>query len=269
MANNIDVKTIEDKTILDAAATLLTADVTTAGTVAGTGAVTVVKHNGALNLITLRYRLKDVADQGREGGVQGRRRRVPGGLAHHRIRHADRARQGDRVARPGRRRRSPSAPTVETVNVDLPRIAMYTTWANTEKVGWVRLAFDRWEIPFDLIHKDHVQAGANLRVEVRRDRDAAPDAKRQVDRLRAAEAVEAAALQEERQVQVAGHLRGNRRCARRHGAGGRGGVPEVRGGGRRAGDVRRGELLPRRVRHREGRRRADSGDRASTRRGRT
>jgi hypothetical protein len=56
-----------------------------------------------------------------------------------------------------------SAPTVATANVDLPRIAMYTTWANTEKVGWVRLAFDRWEIPFDLIHKDHVQAGANLR----------------------------------------------------------------------------------------------------------
>ncbi len=57
----------------------------------------------------------------------------------------------------------PSAPTVETVDVDLPRLAMYTTWANTEKVGWVRLAFDRLEIPFDLIHKDHVQAGANLR----------------------------------------------------------------------------------------------------------
>jgi hypothetical protein len=51
----------------------------------------------------------------------------------------------------------------EAVEVDLPRIAMYTTWANTEKVGWVRLAFDRFEIPFDLIHKDHVQAGANLR----------------------------------------------------------------------------------------------------------
>src|SRR5262249_7522842 len=40
---------------------------------------------------------------------------------------------------------------------------VYTTWQNTEKVGWVRLAFDRWEIPFDLIHKDNVQAGANLR----------------------------------------------------------------------------------------------------------
>lgn len=35
--------------------------------------------------------------------------------------------------------------------------------ANTEEVGWARLAFDRWEIPFDLIHKDHVKTGANLR----------------------------------------------------------------------------------------------------------
>ena len=50
-----------------------------------------------------------------------------------------------------------------TADVDLPRIAVYTTWANTEKVGWVRLAFDRFEIPFDLIHKDHVQPGARLR----------------------------------------------------------------------------------------------------------
>jgi hypothetical protein len=54
-------------------------------------------------------------------------------------------------------------PEVATVDVDLPRLAIYTTWQNTEKVGWVRLAFDRWEIPFDLIHKDHVQRDANLR----------------------------------------------------------------------------------------------------------
>jgi len=52
-----------------------------------------------------------------------------------------------------------SAPSVETINVDLPRIALYTTWNNTEKVGWVRLAFDRWEVPYDLIHKDHVKQG--------------------------------------------------------------------------------------------------------------
>ena len=27
----------------------------------------------------------------------------------------------------------------------------------------MQLAFDRWEVPFDLIHKDHVKSGANLR----------------------------------------------------------------------------------------------------------
>jgi hypothetical protein len=54
------------------------------------------------------------------------------------------------------------APQVETVELDVPRLAGYTTWSNTEKVGWVRLAFDRWEIPYDLIHKDHARQG-NLR----------------------------------------------------------------------------------------------------------
>ena len=64
LANNVDVRTIEDKSILDAPATLLTADVVTAGTCPAappaSGSVFVVKHNGALNLVTLRYRLKDV-----------------------------------------------------------------------------------------------------------------------------------------------------------------------------------------------------------------
>ena len=90
LANNIDVKTIEDKTILDAAGDA--ADRRCArrrAPITGTRRRhIVVKHNGSLNLITLRYRLKDVPVQGGEGGVQGRRRRVPGGLVHHRIRPA-------------------------------------------------------------------------------------------------------------------------------------------------------------------------------------
>jgi hypothetical protein len=161
MANNIDVKTIEDKSILDAAATLLNADVVSAGSVAGSGPVTIVKHNGALNLITLRYRLKDIAMKGAKAPFKVGDVEFPAGSliiesASDRVRKevASLGLVATAVA---------SAPAAETVNVDLPRLAMYTTWANTEKVGWVRLAFDRWEIPFDLIHKDHVQAGANLR----------------------------------------------------------------------------------------------------------
>ncbi len=161
MANNIEIKTIEDKSILDAPAALLTADVVTAGTTTGTGAVTIIKHNGALNLITLRHRLKDVPMKGARASFKVGDVEFPAGSlivesAGDRVRKeiASLGLVATAVA---------SAPSVETVNLDLPRIAMYTTWSNTEKVGWVRLAFDRWEVPYDLIHKDHVQAGANLR----------------------------------------------------------------------------------------------------------
>ncbi|HYE88028.1 MAG TPA: M14 family zinc carboxypeptidase [Vicinamibacterales bacterium] len=161
MANNIDIKTIEDKSILDAPATLLTADIVTAGSVTGTGPVTIVKHNGALNLITLRYRLKDIAMKAAKASFKIGDVEYPAGSLIVET-AADRVKKEIEslglVATA-----AAAAPAAETVPVDLPRVAMYTTWANTEKVGWVRLAFDRWEVPFDLIHKDHVQAGANLR----------------------------------------------------------------------------------------------------------
>ncbi|MEO8680486.1 MAG: M14 family zinc carboxypeptidase [Vicinamibacterales bacterium] len=163
LANNVDIKTIEDKTILDAPGALLTADVTTPGRVAGaTGAsvgVLAVKHNGALNLITLRFRLKDVAVKGAKASFKAGNEDYPAGSLI--IPASDRARQ--EIEKLGLVATAlASAPTVDTVDVDLPRIAIFTTWSNTEKVGWVRLAFDRFEIPFDLIHKDHVKQG-NLR----------------------------------------------------------------------------------------------------------
>jgi hypothetical protein len=161
MASNIDVKTIEDKAILDAAATLLSSDVTTAGSVSGAGPITIVRHNGALNLITLRYRLKDVAMKAAKAPFKiGDTEYPAGSLVIESA--ADRVKK--EVEALGLAAAAvTSAPSVDTVNVDLPRIAMYTTWSSTEKPGWVRLAFDRWEIPYDLIHKDHVKAGANLR----------------------------------------------------------------------------------------------------------
>jgi hypothetical protein len=171
LASNVDVRTIEDKTVLDAAAELLADDVTTRGRVSGaSGSVYVVRHNGSLNLITLRYRLKDLAfkaartafSAGTTGTAKGEE--FPAGSF---IVQADGS-QGDRVRREIESlglvaSTLATAPKVDTVDVDLPRLAVYTTWASTEKVGWVRLAFDRWQIPFDLIHKDHVKSGANLR----------------------------------------------------------------------------------------------------------
>lgn len=47
-------------------------------------------------------------------------------------------------------------------DLDLPRIAIYSTWGSTQDLGWVRYAFDKFEIPYDLIYKERVRQG-NLR----------------------------------------------------------------------------------------------------------
>jgi hypothetical protein len=157
MANNIEVKTIEDRSILDAPATLLSADVTTPGQITGTGNTAIVRHNGALNLITLRYRLKDLPVRAAQASFKIGDVEYPAG-SFIISGSADRVRK--EVAGLGlSATMTDAAPDVAMVDVDLPRLAIYTTWANTEKVGWVRLAFDRWEIPYDLIHKDHAKQG--------------------------------------------------------------------------------------------------------------
>lgn len=161
LASHIDVRQIDDRAVLDVPARLLSADVLTAGRVAGAGPVTVVRHNGSLNLITLRYRLRDLAVRAAKTAFEAGGESFPAGSF---IVSGEAGRVRTEVEALGLQAAAlPAAPAVESVEVDLPRLAIYTTWQNTEKVGWVRLAFDRWEIPFDLIHKDHVQRGANLR----------------------------------------------------------------------------------------------------------
>jgi hypothetical protein len=173
LASNIEVKTVDDKAILDAPAQLVTSDIVTKGRLEGSGGPSyIVKHNGSLNMITLRYRLKDLPVKAAREAIKvgigetsgGGTEEYPAGSFVIAVPGAEAARVRKEIEGLGLVASSLTmAPKVETFDVDLPRVAIYTTWANTEKVGWVRLAFDRWEIPFDLIHKDHVKGGADLR----------------------------------------------------------------------------------------------------------
>jgi hypothetical protein len=52
--------------------------------------------------------------------------------------------------------------------VDLPRLAVFTTWGSTRDVGWVRYAFDHFEI-YDLIISERIRQKPARGV--RRDRD--------------------------------------------------------------------------------------------------
>ncbi len=170
LASNIDVKTVEDKAILESPASLLSADVQTKSVIDGatsvgkSAAAYIVKHTGALDIITLRYRLKGIPVRAAKADFKLGDVEYPAGSLIIASSSGLDGRIRKEIDSLGLVATAVTAlPSIETIDVDLPRIAIYTTWSNTEKVGWVRLAFDRWDIPFELIHKDHVQSGANLR----------------------------------------------------------------------------------------------------------
>ena len=43
--------------------------------------------------------------------------------------------------------------------LDLPRVALFSTWGSTQDPGWVRHAFDQFEVPYELIFKERVRRG--------------------------------------------------------------------------------------------------------------
>jgi len=51
------------------------------------------------------------------------------------------------------------SPNVAKHAIDLPRLAVYTTWGSTQDVGWVRYGLDHFEVPYDLIYKERVKQG--------------------------------------------------------------------------------------------------------------
>ncbi len=162
LLNNTEVKPIDDKAILDVPVGALTADVKLRGTMSRgrEGNFIAVMHNGALNLATLRYRLKDVRVKAATMPFKVRDAEYPAGSFIVPLENTTREAVVGHIEDLGLTGASlESLPSVATTEVDLPRIAVYSTWSSTEKVGWVRLAFDRFEIPYDLIYKDQAKQG--------------------------------------------------------------------------------------------------------------
>jgi hypothetical protein len=50
-------------------------------------------------------------------------------------------------------------PKVAPHEAALPRLAIFSTWAGTQDVGWVRYTFDQYKLPYDLIFKERVLQG--------------------------------------------------------------------------------------------------------------
>ena len=122
------------------------------GAVKGSGPVIAILHNGSNNLVTLRYRLKDLKFEAIEQATKD----LPAGT----LLVASSPRVKEEVEKLGLQAVAlAAAPEVKKHEVDLPRIAMFSTWSSTQDVGWVRYAFDHFEINYDLIYKERVRQG--------------------------------------------------------------------------------------------------------------
>src|SRR5204862_3104635 len=132
-----DVKEIADKGILDVAVTpVKEREIHLAGTFTGAGPTVAVAHVGSNNMITLRYRLKDLKVQAIEKEFKDGETTFPPGSF---LISGDAARVRSEVEKLGLKAVAiATTPQVPVHDVDLPRLAVYSTWGNTQEIGWVR-----------------------------------------------------------------------------------------------------------------------------------
>ncbi len=134
---------------------------TIAGKVKGEGPVIAVLDNGANSLVTLRYRLKDLKFEAIEQPFKAGDTELPAGS----LLVASSPRIRSEIENLGLQAVAlAQAPNVAKHPLDIPRLAVFSTWGSTQDVGWVRYAFDHFEVAYDLIYKERIRRG-NLRAD--------------------------------------------------------------------------------------------------------
>jgi hypothetical protein len=159
----VDVTPIEDVTVRDIETDLVTEDVSYDGTLTGEGDFYIVKDTGQEALLAARVRLADFEIEAAEGSFTVGETEYPAG-------------SWVIADQPGLRSAldsvagsfgidistTTSAPEVSRHSLDLPRLALLQTWADTESAGWLRMVLDDEEIPYTLIMDEDVRAGRLL-----------------------------------------------------------------------------------------------------------
>jgi len=162
LMTHTEVREIADRAILDAPVQPVTR-VALEGTVSGApGSRMAIAHYGSANMITLRYRLKDLEVRAVERPFTAGGTEFPAGsfIVDVAAGAGALARVTTAVTQLGLTAAFlPAVPDVPSHEVDVPRLAVFSTWGSTQDVGWVRHAFDAFEIGYDLIFKEQVRAG--------------------------------------------------------------------------------------------------------------
>src|SRR6202008_1272300 len=150
---NVKTVRVVDKSVLDAPATLLTADAKVTGQLSGpaSAAAYIINHNTDNTLATLRFRLKDVKMSAAEESFKIGNQQFNSGsfILKKDGNPADlRARLETAVNELGLKAVGvEKLPEVKTHELAVPRIAIVHTWTNTQNEGWYRIEFDKLQIP--------------------------------------------------------------------------------------------------------------------------
>jgi len=156
LMNHAQVIEIADKAILDVPVQPVDT-LTIAGSVKGNGPVTAILHNGANSLVTLRYRLKDLKFEAIEQTFKAGDTELPAGS----LLVSSSPRVKSEIEKLGLQAVTlAQAPDVPKHLLDLPRLAVFSTWGSTQDVGWVRYALDHFEVNYDLIYKEQINKGS-------------------------------------------------------------------------------------------------------------
>jgi hypothetical protein len=161
LVRNVKSTAIADTGILSQPMTLATADFAIAGTIAGSGPVLIVDHTTDNTLVTFRFRHAAVKMSAAEQAFEaGGHKFAPGAFV---IQNADRAAIEPSIKELGLSAWAvASAPTVPMHDLDVPRIGYIHTWTSTQDEGWVRMALDRYKVPYTYFADNLVRQG-NLR----------------------------------------------------------------------------------------------------------
>jgi hypothetical protein len=123
--------------------------------------VLIVDHTTDNNLVTFRFKHKDVEMEAAEEEFEAAGRRFRAGAFI--IKNANRAALEPTLTTLGLSAWAvAAAPTVRAHSLDVPRIGYVHSWANTQNEGWVRAAFDTYGVPYTYFG-DIVLREGNLR----------------------------------------------------------------------------------------------------------
>jgi hypothetical protein len=166
--HNVNTVRIDDKTIIDVPAVLIKEKVKFRGKMKGESSkfAYIIPHKGNNNLITARFGLKDQEVYAAKESFKAGKIDFPQGsfiiLADNDNSKNQFQEISSIVEDLGLEAYAvKEEPKVKKHLLNLPRIALYHTWTNTQNSGWVRYTFDQYNIPFATISKDRLRQ-ANL-----------------------------------------------------------------------------------------------------------